>query len=123
MIRGSMSGGDTNMSKEKSIAPEKLVALEAKASESKPPEEIPLPMEAEVLAVGAGYATRLDLDYIFGSKVHCLWAVVSGKSYYKWVNDDQIRTIVQTAFIAPTVSIQYNTGAKQIERVRPIKTF
>jgi hypothetical protein len=68
---------------------------------------------------GAGYATRLDLDYIFGSTVHCLWAVVGGTSYHKWVNDDDIRTIVKPVFQAPKVWVQYD-GSRKITRIRPI---
>ena len=109
------------MSEEKSVAPEELMAPEVKVPESRPPEEVPLPVGVEALAVG--YASRIDLDYILGSSSHCFWAVVGGTSCYKWVNDDQIRTIVQTAFMAPQVSIQYNASNKQIERIRPIKTF
>jgi len=68
---------------------------------------------------GAGYATRLDLDYIFGSTVHCLWAVVGGTSYYKWMNDDEIKTIVKPAFQARKVWIEYD-GSGKITRIRPI---
>ncbi len=70
---------------------------------------------------GAGYATRLDLDYIVDSAVHCLWAVVGGKSYYRWVNDSEIQTIVHPALEAPKVWIQYD-GSGKITRIRPIKS-
>jgi hypothetical protein len=70
---------------------------------------------------GAGYATRLDLDYIIGSTSHCLWAVVGGKSYYRWVNDDEIQTVIRPAFQAPRVWIQYD-GLGRITRIRPIKS-
>ena len=112
---------------EKSLAPEELEAPEAAAKElapaeeSAPPEEVALPEEAVLL--GGGYASRIDLDYILGSSVHCFWAVVGSTSSYKWMNADQIRTIVQTAFIAPKVHIQYDSGSRQIQRIRPIKTF
>jgi hypothetical protein len=72
-------------------------------------------------AGGAGYATRLDLDYIFGSTVHCLWAIVGGHAYSKWVNADEIQTIIRPAFQAPKVWIQYD-GSGHITRIRPIKS-
>ncbi len=109
------------LSEEKSVPPEELTSPEALAKESAPPEEIAL-LE-EVVPLGGGYATRLDLDYIVGSTIHCVWAVVGGKSYYRWVNADQIKTIVQPALAAPTVYIQYNSSNIQIQRIRPVKTF
>jgi hypothetical protein len=70
---------------------------------------------------GAGYATRLDLDYIFGSTSHCVWAVVGGESYYRWVNDSEIQTIIHPAFQAPSVWIEYD-GTGKITRIRPIRS-
>lgn len=70
---------------------------------------------------GAGYATRLDLDYIVGSTRHCVWAVVGDKPYYRWVNDGEIQTIIRPAFQAPRVWIQYD-GSGKITRIRPIRS-
>ncbi len=87
-----------------------------------------LPLEQHMLAAppptsGAGPATQLDLDYIYGSTVHCLWASVNGKSYFKWLNDDQIKTIVPPAFRASQVYVQYNPQTLEIQRIRPIRKF
>jgi hypothetical protein len=68
---------------------------------------------------GTGYATRLDLDYQFGSMTHCLWAIVGDHSYFKMVNEEEIRTAVKLAFEAPKVWIEYDK-AGQIVRMRPI---
>jgi hypothetical protein len=67
----------------------------------------------------AGYATRLDLDYVFGGTAHYLWAVVGGQSYFRLVKDEEIRTVVKLAFEARKVWIE-SDGAGQIARVRPI---
>lgn len=108
-------------SEEKSLAPEELEAPEAVAEESLPPEEIALLEEVVPLAVGQ--ASRIDLDYIIGGNTHCFWARVGTTSCYRWVNADQIRTIVQTAFVAPRVYVQYSSITRQIQRIRPIRTF
>jgi hypothetical protein len=104
----------------KSAAPEELLAP-AVTEESAPPEEVRLGEEA--VPLGAGYASRIDLDYIMGSSAHCFWASVGSNSYPKWLNAAEITTIAHLAFIAPKVFIQYNSSTKQIERIRPIKTF
>jgi hypothetical protein len=88
---------------------------------STPPEE--LGASKQTLSSGVGKATRIDLDYIFGGNTHCFWASVNGKSYFKWLNDDQVKTIGHAAFNAPIVNIQYNTSTNEIERIRPIKNF
>ena len=88
---------------------------------SDPPESLELLDEPEILA--GGWAKRIDLDYILSSSQHCFWATVGTQSCYKWMNDDTIETIVHLAFDAPKVSIQNNSGNRQIQRIRPIKTF
>ena len=71
-------------------------------------------------APGAGYASQLDLDYIVGNPVHCLWSLVQGKYYYKWVNNNEIQTAVRPAFQAPKVWIEYS-GQGEITRIRRVK--
>jgi hypothetical protein len=104
---------------ERSTAPGELPAI-IEEHESLPPEGLP---ESEKIKSITGDATRLDLDYAFGSTTHRLWAVVGVQSCSKLVKNDQVMSIVQIAFIAPAVSIQYNDKSKEIEKIRPMKMF
>lgn len=103
------------MNEKKPIISEKVMV------ESEPPEEIqPLKIAAPS---GFGYASRIELDYIFGSSTHCLWAIVGGNAYARWLNAEEIKTIVQPVFTASKVKVQYNSSTGKIERIRPVKTF
>jgi hypothetical protein len=69
---------------------------------------------------GAGYAARLDIEYFFEGSQHCIWAVVEGKSYYRWANDREVEDILHLTSEASKVWVQYD-GSGKITRIRPVK--
>jgi hypothetical protein len=107
---------------EKSTAPEKIpVKIEELKSLS--PEDLSASSEHKKIKSVSGDATRIDLDYVLGGTKHTFWAVVGGQSCSRLVKNDQVTSIIQIAFIAQVVNVQYDDIKKEIERIRPIKIF